>query len=90
MGWVSDNKHRLKDLIANFGWIAAVVWFTIFGLTWSGLAFALSNGLEAEAVSAMMSGFYDFLANLGINFSPSGAAETTGVWALAYGLTQLT
>ena len=29
-------------------------------------------------------------SKVGIDISPSGAAETTGVWALAYGLTQLT
>lgn len=90
MGWLSDNKHRLTDLITNFGWIAAVVWFSIFALTWSGFALALSNGLEAEAAAAMMDGVYELLGKVGINISPSGAAETTGVWALAYGLTQLT
>ena len=90
MGWFSKLRKRLKKLLFEYGWVAAVVWFTIFGLTLCGFAFALSNGLEAEAASAMMGTFYDFLGTLGINVSPSGAAETTGVWALAYGLTQLT
>ena len=88
MGWFSKNKQRLKDLLAMYGWVAAAVWFSIFGLSLCGFALALSTGLEASVVYAMLSKVYTFLNKIGISISP-GALERTGVWGLAYGLTQI-
>lgn len=52
MGWFSKNAQRLKDLIVSYGWIAAAVWFTIFGLVLCGFAIAFKAGFEVEGAAA--------------------------------------
>ncbi|MEM6731242.1 MAG: hypothetical protein AAF658_06780 [Myxococcota bacterium] len=45
-------KARLEKLIAEYGVIAAVLWFTIFGLTWAGFAFAIQAGFEVDGAAS--------------------------------------
>lgn len=51
MGWFSKNKARLKELLMTYGWVAAVVWFGIFGLVICGFALALKTGIKAEGAA---------------------------------------
>lgn len=51
MGWFSKNKARLKELLLMYGWVAAGVWFTIFGVVICSFAAAFSSGFAAEGAA---------------------------------------
>lgn len=43
------TKERLKALLAEYGYLAAVVYFSLFFLTWAGFAFAIHFGFDVES-----------------------------------------
>lgn len=48
-------KARLKQLFDEYGTVALVVWFTIFGLTVAGFYVALSRGMDVGADAGTVS-----------------------------------
>lgn len=44
-------KGKLEKLLADYGPVALVLWFAIFGLTWSGFALAIQRGFEVEGAA---------------------------------------
>ncbi|MEL6543184.1 MAG: hypothetical protein AAFQ82_01080 [Myxococcota bacterium] len=44
-------KEKLEKLLAEYGVVAVVLWFTIFGLTLVGFALAIQNGFEVESAA---------------------------------------
>ena len=44
-------KKKLEELLAEYGTIAFIVYFTIFGLTITGFAMAIKAGVEVESAA---------------------------------------
>ena len=44
-------KKKLESLLAEYGAIAFIVYFTIFGLTITGFAMAIKAGVEVDSVA---------------------------------------
>lgn len=45
-------KAKLEKLLAEYGPIALVLWFALFGLTWTGFAIAIQRGFEVEGAAS--------------------------------------
>ena len=52
MGWWKTLKGRWKDMLEEYGKVALVVWFTIFGLVFAGFVIAIEQGFQPEGVEA--------------------------------------
>ena len=50
MGWWTTLKSRWKDMLEEYGKVALVVWFTIFGLVFGGFVIAIEQGFRPEGV----------------------------------------
>jgi hypothetical protein len=44
-------RQRLKDLLAEYGRIALVVYLAIFAATWSGFAIAIGAGFDVDSAA---------------------------------------
>jgi len=52
MGWWKTLKGRWKEMLEEYGKVALVVWFTIFGLVFAGFVIAIEQGFQPEGVEA--------------------------------------
>ena len=79
-GWWPRLKARWKDMMAEYGTVALVTWFTLFGLTVFGFGMAIEAGMSPGEV----------LGKLGMDPARASTVGSAGKWGIAYGLTQLT
>jgi len=51
MSWWATQSAKYKDLLAEYGVMAAVVWFSIFLLTLGGFWAAINAGVEVQGTT---------------------------------------
>lgn len=78
--WFQRLKARWKEALEEYGTIALVTWFSVFGLTIAGFGFAIESGMDPGEV----------LGKLGMDPARAASVGSAGKWGIAYGLTQLT
>jgi uncharacterized protein FAM210 len=66
-----------KDLLAEYGAIAVIVYFTIFFAVWVGAWAAIQRGVDLHALAAH------------VGLSANGTVANLGAWAAAYLFTKL-
>lgn len=71
-------KERFKTLLLEYGPLALILHYVIFGLTITGFAVAIRSGVQVGELAA----------RFGLQMESTGSTATT--YALAYGATQLT
>lgn len=74
-------RKKLQELLAEYGPVAAVIYFSIFFLVLGSFGLAIQLGFELE-------GAISFLSKLGLN--RDSVAATAGSWTAAYVLTKVT
>ena len=70
-------RKTFKELLAEYGTIAVVVYFTIFFGVWVGAWAAIQRGVDLRALAAR------------VGLSPNGAVASLGAWSAAYIFTKL-
>lgn len=71
-------KERFKALLLEYGPLALILHYVIFGLTLAGFVMAIRSGVQVGELAA----------RFGLQMESTGSTATT--YALAYGATQLT
>ncbi|HSV12833.1 MAG TPA: DUF1279 domain-containing protein [Tepidisphaeraceae bacterium] len=70
-------RKTFKDLLAEYGVVAVVVYFTIFFAVWIGAWAAIQRGVDLRALAAR------------VGLSPNGFVASLGAWGAAYIFTKL-
>jgi hypothetical protein len=70
-------RKTFKELLAEYGTIAVVVYFTIFFGVWVGAWAAIQRGVDLRALAAR------------VGLSPNGTVANLGAWGAAYIFTKL-
>jgi len=70
-------RKTFKELLAEYGAIAVIVYFTIFFAVWIGAWAAIQRGVDLRALAAR------------VGFSSNGVVANLGAWAAAYVFTKL-
>jgi hypothetical protein len=70
-------RKTFKELLAEYGAVAVVVYFTIFFGVWIGAWAAIQRGVDLRAVAAR------------VGLSPTGFVANIGAWGAAYLFTKL-
>ena len=70
-------RKSFKDLLAEYGAIAVIVYFTIFFAVWVGAWAAIQRGVDLHALAAR------------VGLSANGTVANLGAWAAAYLFTKL-
>jgi hypothetical protein len=70
-------RKTFKELLAEYGTIAVVVYFTIFFGVWVGAWAAIQRGVDLRALAAR------------VGLSPNGTVANLGAWGAAYIFTTL-
>ncbi len=78
MGWFSRARERYDDLVARYGKVAIITYFSLFFGALFGFWAAVSSGVD------LVSGFQR------LGFDASKAASGSGTMVVAYALTKLT
>ena len=78
MGWFSRARERYDDLVARYGKVAVVTYFSIFFSVLFGFWAALTSGAD------LAGGFQS------LGFDTASATSRSGTFVVAYGFTKLT
>lgn len=70
-------RTTFQKLLAEYGTIAVIVYFTIFFATWIGAWAAIQQGVDLAALAKR------------VGLSPSGIVANLGAWTAAYIFTKL-
>lgn len=70
-------RKTFKELLAEYGTVAVVVYFTIFFGVWVGAWAAIQRGVDLRALAAR------------VGLSPNGTVASLGAWSAAYIFTKL-
>jgi hypothetical protein len=70
-------RKTFKELLAEYGTIAVIVYFTIFFGVWVGAWAAIQRGVDLRALAAR------------VGLSPNGTVASLGAWGAAYIFTKL-
>jgi hypothetical protein len=70
-------RKTFKELLAEYGTVAVVVYFTIFFGVWVGAWAAIQRGVDLRALAAR------------VGLSPNGTVANLGAWGAAYIFTKL-
>jgi hypothetical protein len=70
-------RKTFKELLAEYGTVAVVVYFTIFFGVWVGAWAAIQRGVDLRALAAR------------VGLSPNGTVANLGAWSAAYIFTKL-
>lgn len=78
MGWFSRARQQYEDLVATYGKVAVITYFSIFFSVLFGFWVAISSGAD------LASGFES------LGFETASATSRSGTFVVAYGFTKLT
>ena len=70
-------RKSFKELFAEYGTVAVIVYFTIFFGVWVGAWAAIQRGVDLRALAAR------------VGLSPHGLVANLGAWTAAYLFTKL-
>ena len=70
-------RKTFKELLAEYGTVAVVVYFTIFFGVWVGAWAAIQRGVDLRALAGR------------VGLSPNGTLANLGAWSAAYIFTKL-
>ena len=70
-------RKTFQNLLAEYGKIAVVVYFSIFFATWIGAWAAIQRGVDLAALAAR------------VGLSPTGIVANLGAWTAAYIFTKI-
>jgi hypothetical protein len=70
-------RKTFKELLAEYGTVAVVVYFTIFFGVWVGAWAAIQRGVDLRALAGR------------VGLSPNGTVANLGAWSAAYIFTKL-
>ena len=70
-------RKSFKELLAEYGVIAVIVYFTIFFAVWIGAWAAIQRGVDLRALAAR------------VGLSPNGFVANVGAWGAAYIFTKV-
>ena len=70
-------RKTFKELLAEYGTVAVVVYFTIFFSVWVGAWAAIQRGVDLRALAGR------------VGLSPNGTVASLGAWSAAYIFTKL-
>jgi hypothetical protein len=70
-------RKTFKELLAEYGVVAVIVYFTIFFAVWIAAWAAIQRGVDLRALAAR------------VGLSPNGMVANLGAWGAAYLFTKL-